>query len=69
MNRGATTIITGSQGIQAEEYPTHRQTRPAQDGGEGQKIPLCQVPETQPKARAASGAVVLPEVFGCDGRE
>jgi hypothetical protein len=34
----------------AQEHPTHRQAAQAQDGGEGQKISLRQVPETQPQA-------------------
>lgn len=32
----------------------HRQAVPAQDGCEGQKIFLCQVPETQPEGREDS---------------
>jgi hypothetical protein len=51
----------------AEEHPTHRQTRSAQNQREGQKISVCEMPETKPQAREASGTVVLPEVFGCDG--
>jgi hypothetical protein len=53
----------------AQEHPAHWQAAPAQDGGEGQKISLCEVPETQPQAREDSGAVVLPSLSGCDGRE
>jgi predicted nuclease of predicted toxin-antitoxin system len=39
----------------------------AQDGCEGQKISLCQVPETQSEAREHSSGVVLPAVSGCHG--
>ena len=49
--------------------PPRRQAAQAQDGGEGQKISLCQVPETQPEAHENSGSVVLPAVSGCHGRE
>jgi hypothetical protein len=58
-----------NRGRPSEEYPTHRQETPAQNGGEWQKISLCDVPEAQPKAREDSGTVVLPAVSGCDGRE
>jgi len=34
-----------------KNIPTNRQAAEAQDSGEGQEISLCEVPETQPKAR------------------
>lgn len=55
-------LVIGS--TYAKEHPTHRQTTAAQDCREGQAIPLCQMPEAQPQARQASGAVVLPAVSG-----
>ena len=35
----------------AQEHPPNWQAAQAQNGGEGQKISLCEVPETQPQAR------------------
>jgi len=51
----------------AQEPPPHLQAAETQDGGEGQAIPLCQMPETQPEASEDSGPVVLPAMSGCDG--
>ena len=48
----------------AEKHSTHRQEDQAQDGGEGQTVSLCHLPEAQPEAREKTGAVVLPEVSG-----
>ena len=47
--------------------PPHRQTAEAQDGGEGQTLSLCRLPETQPQAGERAGTVVLPEVPGAEG--
>jgi len=51
----------------AEEHPQDRQETQAQDGGEGQTLPLCEVPEAKPEAREDSRAVVLPAVSGPQG--
>jgi hypothetical protein len=53
----------------AQEHPPNWQATQAQNSGEGQKISLCEVPETQSEAREDSGPVVLPSLSGCDGRE
>ena len=47
--------------------PPDRQTAEAQDGGEGQTLSLCRLPETQPQAGERAGAVVLSEVPGDEG--
>jgi hypothetical protein len=52
--------------LHAQEHPPNRQASQTQNSSEGQKISLCEVPETQPKAREDSGTVVLPALSGCD---
>jgi hypothetical protein len=47
-----------------KSIPRTGKRRQAQDGGEGQKISLREVPKTQPQARKDSGPVILPTVPG-----
>lgn len=62
MNRGQPPSSPVATEVHAEEHPTYRQTRSAQNQREGQAIPLREMPETQPQACEAFGTVVLPEV-------
>src|SRR5262249_20032429 len=49
-------------GPDGEERPPHGEKRPPQDGGEGQALPLRQVPQAEPEARAHPRPLVLPEL-------
>ncbi len=46
----------------AQEHPTHGQETPTQNGSEGQKISLCDVPKTQSTTCEDARSVILPAV-------
>lgn len=49
-------------GPDVEEPPPDREEGPAQDGGEGQALPLHRLPQAEPEAREGPRTLVLPEL-------